>query len=140
MTYKAKSNLTLAYISYFISYQYPCLLHSSYTDSVFLSHAKLISTSGALHLLFPLPGLYLPQIFEGSAPCYVSIFIVFIIVLVLTGLPIHITNSLLVQADLIPLLNFLPSIHLYQGFLYCCCLHFSRCSFMGAGARLCSLT
>lgn len=47
--------------------------------SLLLRHAKLIPTSGPLHLRFLLPGLHLLQILEGLAPYYSSIFMVFII-------------------------------------------------------------
>lgn len=56
----------------------PIFLTSSPTTSV-SQLAKLIPTTGPLHLLFLLPGLYLPQIFEGLDLHYSSICIVFIV-------------------------------------------------------------
>ena len=74
--------------------------------STFLSQPKLTPTSGPLHLMFSLPGLCLPQILGSLAPQYISIFIVFLTLQVLTDLPIQITSSHWVLPVLIPWLIF----------------------------------
>lgn len=86
---------------------------SATLTSMSLSHAELIHTSRPLHFLFPLPVLHFPPDSEGLAPYDISIFIVFIIPQVFTGLSIQITNFLQVQPHLIPLLNSLLSIFLF---------------------------